>query len=192
MTAPPVASVTAPIPEPESAAVTSVDFTLGMERIIPVYAPPWTEPLPVTTVMPSKEDAMDVLARYLTDDDFVYSTWFTDGSLMQVVQQYGSSRAGYGSGSYSLWVRVCYGLQSRLFTVVLAAFWWSLTRKPAQEQFSPPDRELDNTEQFYTTTSSTPRYNLAPTCRFGRCCKGYHPSSSASTPYLVDIMQTSD
>ncbi|KAF8140736.1 hypothetical protein K438DRAFT_1995724 [Mycena galopus ATCC 62051] len=54
-----------------------------MEHILPVYAPPWAEPLSVTTVIPNKDDAIDVLTHYLANDDFTLSTWFTDGSLME-------------------------------------------------------------------------------------------------------------
>ncbi|KAJ7089131.1 hypothetical protein C8R44DRAFT_892507 [Mycena epipterygia] len=53
-----------------------------MERILPVYAAPWAEPLPVTTIIPSKEDAVAMLEQYLADPGFFHSTWFTDGSLL--------------------------------------------------------------------------------------------------------------
>ncbi|KAJ7096847.1 hypothetical protein C8R44DRAFT_889448 [Mycena epipterygia] len=57
-----------------------IDLALGMERILPVYAAPWAEPLPVNTFISSKEDAVAVLEQYLADPGFFHSTWFTDGS----------------------------------------------------------------------------------------------------------------
>ncbi|KAJ7138778.1 hypothetical protein C8R43DRAFT_955251 [Mycena crocata] len=60
----------------------SIDHSLGMERILPVYAPPWAEPLPVTTLILPKDDALKVLNEMLLDPTLKHSTWFTDGSLL--------------------------------------------------------------------------------------------------------------
>ncbi|KAK7002017.1 hypothetical protein R3P38DRAFT_3215771 [Favolaschia claudopus] len=63
--------------------VTSADtLLLGMERIKPVYLPPWADPLPVTTLIPPRETAVSVLDELLADQSFADSTWFTDGSLL--------------------------------------------------------------------------------------------------------------
>ncbi|KAF8183331.1 hypothetical protein K438DRAFT_1766998 [Mycena galopus ATCC 62051] len=56
---------------------------LDMEPILPVYAPPWVEPLPVTTIMPDKDAAVELLNNLLADQEFESSTWFTDGSLLE-------------------------------------------------------------------------------------------------------------
>jgi ribonuclease HI len=62
---------------------TPLDLTLGLERILPVYAPLWSEPLPVTTIIPSKELAIRTLDRLLMDvSQYAGATWFTDGSLL--------------------------------------------------------------------------------------------------------------
>ncbi|KAJ7934515.1 hypothetical protein B0H13DRAFT_2305613 [Mycena leptocephala] len=52
---------------------------LGLERIIPVYSPPLAVPLPVTTVNPDKEDAVDVLKQLLADGTFAGAS-LLDGS----------------------------------------------------------------------------------------------------------------
>ncbi|KAJ7108626.1 hypothetical protein C8R44DRAFT_743883 [Mycena epipterygia] len=51
-------------------ALGSVDFdsSLGLEPIVPVYAPPWATPLPVTTVILPKEDALAALEAALADE----------------------------------------------------------------------------------------------------------------------------
>ncbi|KAJ7832131.1 hypothetical protein B0H14DRAFT_3463575 [Mycena olivaceomarginata] len=78
------ASFCPPAPPPSilPALFTVPDLTLGLERIIPVYSPPWATPLPVTTIIPDKEDAVDVLKQFLADSSFSGSTWYTDGSLL--------------------------------------------------------------------------------------------------------------
>jgi hypothetical protein len=53
-----------------------VDFTLGMEPIKPIYAPPWANPLPVTTIIPTKDEAVAVLQALLMDVGFTSSTWY--------------------------------------------------------------------------------------------------------------------
>ncbi|KAJ7731688.1 hypothetical protein DFH07DRAFT_968681 [Mycena maculata] len=65
-----------------SASQTSPDLSLGMEHILPVYAVLWATPLPVSTVIPSKDQAISVLEQYLEDPDYMGGTWFTDGSLL--------------------------------------------------------------------------------------------------------------
>ena len=62
------------------AAHTEFDATLGMEPIIPVYTAPWATPLPVTTVIFPKEDALCALKVALADARHNSSTSFTDGS----------------------------------------------------------------------------------------------------------------
>jgi hypothetical protein len=52
-----------------------IDFTLGMEPIEFVYSSPWSSPLPVTTIIPSKDEAVTILHALLADDGFVGSTW---------------------------------------------------------------------------------------------------------------------
>ncbi|KAJ7164733.1 ribonuclease H-like domain-containing protein [Mycena crocata] len=71
-----------PTPEYHPVNDTNLDLTLGLERIVPVYAPPWAEPLPVTTVIPTKEHAVAILREFLADDRFAGATWYTDGSLL--------------------------------------------------------------------------------------------------------------
>ncbi|KAJ7896907.1 hypothetical protein B0H13DRAFT_2522226 [Mycena leptocephala] len=73
-----VPSVTFAVPTSQ-ARTASVDFTLGMESILPVYTPPWAEPLPVTTIISSKDKAVAVLQAMLADEGLRQSTWFTDG-----------------------------------------------------------------------------------------------------------------
>jgi ribonuclease HI len=59
------------------------DSSLGLEPILPVYAAPWSDPLPVTTVIPQKEDALRALNLALGDKWYKGATWFTDGSLLE-------------------------------------------------------------------------------------------------------------
>ncbi|KAJ7689261.1 hypothetical protein B0H17DRAFT_1135073 [Mycena rosella] len=59
------------------------DATLGMEPITPVYAAPWSTPLPVTTVILPKDDALAALEVALADERRSKATWFTDGSLLK-------------------------------------------------------------------------------------------------------------
>ncbi|KAJ7932334.1 hypothetical protein B0H13DRAFT_1857161 [Mycena leptocephala] len=59
------------------------DSPLGLEQILPVYAAPWNAPLPVTTIVLSKEDALKALAVALEDARWCQSMWFTDGSLLE-------------------------------------------------------------------------------------------------------------
>ncbi|KAJ7215025.1 hypothetical protein GGX14DRAFT_359844 [Mycena pura] len=54
-----------------------------MEQILPVYSAPWAPPLPVTTIIPPKETAVEVLNEFLADAEYTESTWFTDGSLLE-------------------------------------------------------------------------------------------------------------
>ena len=58
------------------------DHSLGMEPIFPMYAAPWTPPLPLTTIIPSKEEALEALRIALADDQRRGATWYTDGSLL--------------------------------------------------------------------------------------------------------------
>ncbi|KAJ7924306.1 hypothetical protein B0H13DRAFT_2580657 [Mycena leptocephala] len=66
------------------------DSSLGMEPIFPIYAPPWADPLPVTTIIPEKGEAPNALSLALSDDRFKHTTWYTDGSLLD-------ERAGGGA-----------------------------------------------------------------------------------------------
>ncbi|KAJ7652475.1 hypothetical protein DFH06DRAFT_1331102 [Mycena polygramma] len=50
---------------PETQIVTETELHLGMEVILPVYSSPWTDPLPVTTVIPSKDVAISALDHHL-------------------------------------------------------------------------------------------------------------------------------
>ncbi|KAJ7623093.1 hypothetical protein DFH06DRAFT_1142876 [Mycena polygramma] len=59
------------------------DDFLGMERIVPVYAAPWNEPLPFTTIILGKDDALGALDTALRDEQVWRATWFTDGSLLE-------------------------------------------------------------------------------------------------------------
>ncbi|KAJ7683668.1 hypothetical protein B0H17DRAFT_1073731 [Mycena rosella] len=59
------------------------DPTLGMEPIVPVYATPWTTPLPVTMVILPKDDALRALDIALADERCHGSRWFTDRSLLE-------------------------------------------------------------------------------------------------------------
>jgi ribonuclease HI len=59
-----------------------LDATLGMEPIRPIYAPPWMEPLPVSTNIMPKEGALEALECALRDGRVAKSTWYTDGSLL--------------------------------------------------------------------------------------------------------------
>ncbi|KAF7371586.1 Transcription factor [Mycena venus] len=56
---------------------------LGMELILPVYSPPWADPLPVMTAIAAKDSALEVLSAFLEDTDYAETTWFTDGSLLE-------------------------------------------------------------------------------------------------------------
>ncbi|KAJ7829075.1 hypothetical protein B0H14DRAFT_2594278 [Mycena olivaceomarginata] len=47
------------------------------------HAPPCAEPLPVTTIIPDKDVAVDFLKNLLEDEEFANPTWFTDGSLLE-------------------------------------------------------------------------------------------------------------
>lgn len=58
------------------------DSSLGMEPILPVYAAPLREPLPVTTSILPKVDALRALSLALGDERRRAATWFTDGSLL--------------------------------------------------------------------------------------------------------------
>ncbi|KAF7372215.1 reverse transcriptase [Mycena venus] len=58
------------------------DSSLGMEPILPVYAAPWSPPLPVTSVILAKEEALRALEIALDDSRRYRATWFTDGSLL--------------------------------------------------------------------------------------------------------------
>jgi ribonuclease HI len=55
---------------------------LGLEPILPVYAAPWALPLPVTTIIPPKEEALRALDAALVDERRSLATWYTDGSLL--------------------------------------------------------------------------------------------------------------
>jgi hypothetical protein len=59
------------------------DSTLGMEPIVPLYAAPWLDPLPVTTAILPQESALQALDAVLGDTRRHRSTWFTDGSLLE-------------------------------------------------------------------------------------------------------------
>ncbi|KAF8173855.1 hypothetical protein K438DRAFT_2050878 [Mycena galopus ATCC 62051] len=56
---------------------------LGMELILLVYSAPWIESLPVSTIIPKKDQAVEILEALLADEGFAESTWFTDGSLLE-------------------------------------------------------------------------------------------------------------
>ncbi|KAF7371197.1 reverse transcriptase [Mycena sanguinolenta] len=58
------------------------DSSLGMEPIFPVYAAPWSSPLPVTTAIPGKEEALRALHVALGDNRRNGAAWYTDGSLL--------------------------------------------------------------------------------------------------------------
>ncbi|KAJ7669788.1 hypothetical protein B0H17DRAFT_1209542 [Mycena rosella] len=77
VSAPPV---TSDIPHVQQ--VQPPNLTLGMEQIVSVYSPPWAEPLPVTTIIPTKFTAIDVLNELLADPIYANSTWYTDRSLL--------------------------------------------------------------------------------------------------------------
>lgn len=68
---------------PGTRSTVDFDSSLGLEPIVPVYAPPWATPLPVTTVILPKEDALAALEAALADERRRCSTWFTDGSLLE-------------------------------------------------------------------------------------------------------------
>ncbi|KAJ6451031.1 hypothetical protein C8R45DRAFT_946438 [Mycena sanguinolenta] len=70
-----VLSVTSDVSGTQTIPLTE-DLTLGMERIIPVYAPPWALPLPVSMIIPSKESAVMVVREFLADADYMESTWY--------------------------------------------------------------------------------------------------------------------
>ncbi|KAJ7029710.1 hypothetical protein C8F04DRAFT_1398250 [Mycena alexandri] len=59
------------------------DDSLGMEPILPIYDAPWKNPLPVTTIIPPKEDALRALDLTTRDPVYQRSTWYTDGSLLE-------------------------------------------------------------------------------------------------------------
>ncbi|KAJ7708189.1 hypothetical protein B0H17DRAFT_1031871 [Mycena rosella] len=67
----------------EESPDTDFDETLGMEPIVPVYAAPWTTPLPVTTIILPKEDALRALEVVMADKRRRDATCFTDGSLLE-------------------------------------------------------------------------------------------------------------
>ncbi|KAJ6531664.1 hypothetical protein DFH09DRAFT_1093113 [Mycena vulgaris] len=69
--------------EHEDIAVFDGDHSLTMEPIIPIYSPPWDDALPITTIIPTKEAAIEVLHKLLLDEDSYAATWFTDGSLLE-------------------------------------------------------------------------------------------------------------
>jgi hypothetical protein len=54
-----------------------------MERIMPTYAPPWVEPLPVNTHIPSKEEAIAALDAHLAHHCYSDEIWYTDRSLLE-------------------------------------------------------------------------------------------------------------
>ncbi|KAJ7933543.1 hypothetical protein B0H13DRAFT_1856048 [Mycena leptocephala] len=56
--------------------------SLGIEPILPVYAAPLREPLPVTTSILPKVDVLRALSLALGDERRRAATWFTDGSLL--------------------------------------------------------------------------------------------------------------
>ncbi|KAJ7924809.1 hypothetical protein B0H13DRAFT_2315143 [Mycena leptocephala] len=58
------------------------DSSLGMEPILPVYAAPLREPLPVTTSILPRVDALRALSLALGDERRRTATWFTDDSLL--------------------------------------------------------------------------------------------------------------
>ena len=82
MAAPSVTSDTPPSSQAHP-NTTYVDLILGMERIESVYSPPWAEPLPVSTIIPPKSNAVAILNEFLADPSFSASTWFTDSSLLE-------------------------------------------------------------------------------------------------------------
>ncbi|KAJ7829506.1 hypothetical protein B0H14DRAFT_3717362 [Mycena olivaceomarginata] len=45
--------------------------------------PPWADPLPVSTVIPDKSNAVAVLSEYLADTSYAGAMWYRDGSLME-------------------------------------------------------------------------------------------------------------
>ncbi|KAF7372207.1 reverse transcriptase [Mycena venus] len=56
--------------------------TLRMEPIVPVYAAPWALPLPVSTVILPKDEALKALEAAMGDERRRQATWLTDGSLL--------------------------------------------------------------------------------------------------------------
>ena len=58
------------------------DSSLGMEPIVLVFAAPWSLPLPITTVILSKEEALRALGVVLSTDWQKQAIWFTDSSLL--------------------------------------------------------------------------------------------------------------
>ncbi|KAJ7747119.1 hypothetical protein DFH07DRAFT_831203 [Mycena maculata] len=58
-------------------------WPLGMEPILPVYAAPWANSLPVTTVILPKDSALQALKTAMADKRRKHATWFTDGSLLE-------------------------------------------------------------------------------------------------------------
>ncbi|KAF7372363.1 reverse transcriptase [Mycena venus] len=77
VSAPPVTSVVLP------QCPTAPDLTLGLEPILPVYSPPWANPLPVNTVIPTKTSGLAVLKEFLANQRYEGSAWYTDGSLIK-------------------------------------------------------------------------------------------------------------
>jgi hypothetical protein len=53
-----------------------------MECIVPTYTEPRSTPLPVTTVIPDKEDAPRALALALEQKRHRGATWYMDGLLL--------------------------------------------------------------------------------------------------------------
>ncbi|KAF8201026.1 hypothetical protein K438DRAFT_1965552 [Mycena galopus ATCC 62051] len=47
---------------------------LGMELILPVYSAPWIESLLVSTIIPKKDQAVEILEALLADEGFVLYT----------------------------------------------------------------------------------------------------------------------
>ncbi|KAJ7859078.1 hypothetical protein B0H14DRAFT_3631373 [Mycena olivaceomarginata] len=82
LAAPPV-TPHAPPTQISTTALADVDLRLGMEQIFPTYAPPWSEPLPVSTHIPSKEDAIAALNAHLAHHRHSAEIWYTDGSLLE-------------------------------------------------------------------------------------------------------------
>jgi hypothetical protein len=82
VTVPPVTSDAAAQSQPLTSTPVPPDLTLGLERILPVYAPLWIDPLPVTTIIPAKERAVEALNQLLSDSAYAGATWFTNGSLL--------------------------------------------------------------------------------------------------------------
>ncbi|KAF8145919.1 hypothetical protein K438DRAFT_1781543 [Mycena galopus ATCC 62051] len=84
--APPVTStIGLSQPQPVVPALPSIGL-LGMEPILPVYAPPWADPLPVTTIILDKDEAIDTFSNLLADTEFAGSTW-AGGAAIRLEQR---------------------------------------------------------------------------------------------------------